>query len=155
MIKNTAKELQVKKFATLFIIITAFAKLLFSPLYPSVDYNFQLVTQLQGPDNYYYNQLYLLFQAKNKPYYNINTFFLSIKNFFSKIPCYHFFLKSYPASGFWGKPTLESHHHLFDRFTEVSLSGNSVMAQGSHTLFTLKHLPLLPFCLRQSWRVFA
>jgi hypothetical protein len=43
------------------------------------------------------------------------------------------------------KPTLESHHHLSDRFTEVSLSGNSVVAQGSHTLFTVKHFPLPPF----------
>ncbi|MEZ3491366.1 MAG: hypothetical protein K1W38_03410 [Lachnospiraceae bacterium] len=42
------------------------------------------------------------------------------------------------------KPALESHHHLCDRFTEVSLSGNSVMAQGSHTLFTVKHLSLPP-----------
>ena len=33
---------------------------------------------------------------------------------------------------------MESHHHLYDRFTEVSLSGNSVMAQGSHTLFAFK-----------------
>ena len=39
---------------------------------------------------------------------------------------------------------MESHHHLCDRFTEVSLSGNSVMAQGSHSLFTVKHLSLPP-----------
>lgn len=54
MIKNTIKELQVKMFARLFIITTTSAKLLFSPQYPSVDYNFQLVTQLQGPDKFYY-----------------------------------------------------------------------------------------------------
>ncbi len=50
---------------------------------------------------------------------------------------------------------MESHHHLCDRFTEVSLSGNSVMAQGSHTLFALKHLSLLPVQYRQSWRALA
>lgn len=54
MIKNTIKELQVKMFARLFIITTTSAKLLFSPQYPSVDYNFQLVTQLQGPGKFYY-----------------------------------------------------------------------------------------------------
>jgi hypothetical protein len=44
---------------------------------------------------------------------------------------------------------------FLDRFTEVSLSGNSVMAQGSRPLFTVKHFSLLPFYQRQSWRVFA
>lgn len=50
---------------------------------------------------------------------------------------------------------MESHHHLCDRFTEVSLSGNSVMAQGSHTLFALKHLSLLPVQYKRSWRALA
>ena len=50
---------------------------------------------------------------------------------------------------------MDSHHHFRDRFTEVSLSGNSVMAQGSHTLFTLKHFSLMPVRHRRSWRVSA